>query len=169
MIDTGFLKKTNLFFGLSDTQLEEIQKYMTEVHVKSGEVIIRDGEKGNKMYLLLEGEVEVSKRLTLRVSQVGFDERDKQFIRLNAEQHPFFGEMALFEKESIRSATVTATEESRLAVISKANFEKLCEYDYKIGYIILRNIIIVLCDRLNRANRDILKITTAFSIALEGQ
>ena len=169
MIDTKFLKKTHLFFGLSESQLEKIRKYMTEITVKSGETIIKDGEKGDTMYLLLKGEVEVSKRLTLRVSQMDFGERDKQFIRLNAAKHAFFGEMALFEKGSIRSATVTTIEESSLAVISKTNFEKLCESDHLIGYIVLRNIIEVLCNRLNKANQDILKLTTAFSIAIEGQ
>jgi len=169
VIDIEFLKEMPIFSDLTKSQLSGIRAYMKELAVDIGDTIIKDGEKGNTMYLLLEGEVEVSKRLTLKVSQRGFDERDKQFIRLNAASYAFFGEMALFEKESIRSATVTATEESRLAVIAKEDFEQLCKKDYKIGYIILRNIIGVLCKRLNKANQDILKLTTAFSIAVEGQ
>ena len=158
-----------IFHGLSEEELRAVQNYMDTAVFHAGESIIKDGEKGDTMYLLLEGEVEVSKRLTLKVSQGDFDERDKQFIRLNADSHSFFGEMALFEEDSIRSASVTATEESKLAVINKNDFNKLCESDFKIGCIILHNIIRVLSSRLNKANQDILKLTTAFSIALKHQ
>lgn len=169
MIDINFIKEMPVFCGLSEDQLKKILEYATETEYSTGETIIRDGEKGDTMYLLLNGEVEVSKRLTLKVSQRDFDERDKQFVRLNAISHAFFGEMALFEKESIRSATVTAIEPSKLAVINKSDFEQLCQTDFQIGYVILRNIIEVLCKRLNKANIDIVKLTTAFSIAIEGQ
>ncbi|MFC1554007.1 cyclic nucleotide-binding domain-containing protein [candidate division KSB1 bacterium] len=114
-------------------------------------------------------EVEIFKRLIFKVSQKDFDERDKQLIRLNADMQAFFGEMALFEKESIRSATVTATEKSRLAVITKENFEELCESYLKLGYTILRNIVQVLVSRLNKANQYVLKLTTAFSFAIENR
>jgi CRP-like cAMP-binding protein len=141
---------------------------MKQITVKAGDPIIKDGEIDDTMYILLSGEVEVTKRLTLRVSKIEFDERDKQIIRMKVESRPFFGEMALFEKENIRSAAVVATEDSTLAKISKANFEKLCNADYEMGYMIFRNITGVLVDRLNIENIDVLKLTTAFSIALEG-
>lgn len=167
MIDTDFLQKMSIFKGLDDKELDVVKEYFDVESYSAGDTIICDCEIGNKMYLLLEGEVEISKRLTLKVSQSDFDERDKQLIRLNADMNTFFGEMALFEDDSIRSASVITTEESRCAVITKENFEKLCKFDFKIGYVILHNIINVLCKRLNKANQDILKLTTAFSIALK--
>ncbi len=169
MIDTSFLKEMPIFAGLTNEELRSLSEYLVIETADSGEIIIKDGEKGDKMYLLLEGEVEISKRLTLKVSHGDFDERDKQLIRLNADSRAFFGEMALFEDESIRSATVSTTEASKLAAMNKDDFNKLCKSDYKIGYTILSNIIKVLSGRLNKANTDILKLTTAFSIALKGK
>ena len=167
VIDREFIKKMPVFSGLNDPEIDAVCEKLHEITVAAGDTIIRDGEKGDTMYLLLYGEVDVSKQLTLRVSRRKFDQRDKQFIRLNAGMYAFFGEMAMFEDESIRSATVTATEESRLAQINQKDFNDLCESNHRIGFLLLRNIIKVLCGRLNKANQDVLKLTTAFSIALE--
>ena len=121
------------------------------------EDIFQEGSKGDSLYIILSGGVQIQKRVK---------NQDTVLAILKAGEP--FGEMALFEKENIRSAAVVATEDSTLAKISKANFEKLCNADYEMGYMIFRNITGVLVDRLNKANIDVLKLTTAFSIALEG-
>ena len=93
--------------------------------------------------------------------------KDKVLLRLNADMHAIFGEMALFERESARSATVTATKACKLGVIYKKDFEVIVDQDPVLGFHIFRNIAEILSDRLKKANLDILKLTTAFSLALE--
>jgi CRP-like cAMP-binding protein len=77
---------------------------------KEGEVIVRQGETGNCMFVIQGGEVEVvaeadGKELKLRT--LGPDE--------------FFGEMALFEKET-RTATIRAIQPTRVLTVDKKNF-----------------------------------------------
>lgn len=74
---------------------------------KSGEVIFKEGEPGDAMYAVLQGEVEL-KLEGVTVNQVGVDD--------------IFGEMALVDS-SHRSATAHASTDCKLAIIDKAGFE----------------------------------------------
>lgn len=117
------------------------------------------------MYILCQGEVEVSQNLILREYGRGFGTKDKIITRLKGEEFPLLGEIGLLG-DNIRSATVTALANCQLWVISKADFEALAEADPQLGYKVLQAIAKVLCSRLKKANQDILKLTTALSIAL---
>ena len=72
-----------------------------------GEVIVRQADVGDCMYVVQSGRVEV-----IQATNVG--EQHLAFL----ETGDFFGEMAMFEKES-RSATVRATGEARILKVDK--------------------------------------------------
>ena len=77
---------------------------------EDGEIIIKQGEVGNCMYVIQTGEVEAlaeSGGKELRLRTMGRNE--------------FFGEMALFEKAQ-RTATIRTTKPTRLLTIDKKNF-----------------------------------------------
>ena len=75
-----------------------------------GDVIFRQGEVGDCMYVIQKGEVEA------------IAEADGREIRLRTMgRNEFFGEMALFEKAT-RTATIRATKPTRLLTIDKKNF-----------------------------------------------
>ncbi len=72
-----------------------------------GEVIIRQGDAGDHMYEILDGQVVV------------FQEREGKEFRLAVlGKGDFFGEMAIFEKE-VRSATVRAHGQVRVLTVDK--------------------------------------------------
>ena len=75
-----------------------------------GEVIFRQGETGNCMYVIQKGEVEA------------IAEADGKEIQLRTMgKNEFFGEMALFEKAT-RTATIRATKPTRVLTVDKKNF-----------------------------------------------
>jgi CRP-like cAMP-binding protein len=77
---------------------------------KEGEVIVRQGETGNCMFVIQDGEVEV------------VAEADGKELKLRTlGPNEFFGEMALFEKET-RTATIRAIQSTRVLTIDKKNF-----------------------------------------------
>jgi CRP-like cAMP-binding protein len=77
---------------------------------KEGEVIVRQGETGNCMFVIQGGEVEV------------VAEADGKELKLRTlGPNEFFGEMALFEKET-RTATIRAIQPTRVLTIDKKNF-----------------------------------------------
>ena len=166
-IDLAFLKNIPLFTDLADDRLEKIRRIITEKKVAAGSVIIKEGTKGTEMFILLDGEVEVSKTLLLKVAGHGLDKGDKSLIRLTGNDFAFFGEMTLFDSNAERSASVIATSDCVLAEIAQKDFFELAEADHEIGYHVLKNLIKIISNRLEKTTKDVLKLTTALSLALE--
>ena len=166
-IDARFLKKIPMFIELSDDKLEMIKNIIKEKTVESESVIIKEGTKGTEMFILLDGEVEVSKSLLLKVAGHGMNQGDKSLIRLTGDDYAFFGEMALFVENAERSASVIAKSRCVVAIIEQEDFFKLTESDHEIGYHVLKVIVKIISNRLDKTSKDVLKLTTALSLALE--
>ncbi|MBW7997768.1 MAG: cyclic nucleotide-binding domain-containing protein [Candidatus Glassbacteria bacterium] len=103
-----------------------------------GEVIIKEGQPGSTFFVILTGMVEVLKRK---------DGRDVVIGVLGPSE--FFGEMSLIDNDSgKRSATVRALEDSRVAIMSKEDFDKY------LGKLTpgVRKLLSRLSERLNRTS-----------------
>ena len=162
------LKNFNsLFNGLSDKELKLVSDIVKRKEVKTGSIIINEGDTGNELFLLDEGTVDIHKTLTFVTSKHELGTKERSFIRLSGEDHCFFGEMALFGSGK-RSATVNAVTKCQLLVIEGDDFLKLCDDHPKIGYIVVTNIALILSDYLRKTNDDVIKLTTALSLALSG-
>jgi CRP/FNR family cyclic AMP-dependent transcriptional regulator len=144
---------------------EELAGIVKPIDVPRGSVIMREGEIGDTMYFFARGVVEVTQRLTLRTGRHGLSQAEKSVVKLDAEKAPFFGDMAMFEEEP-RSATITASTECLVYEVSRADFEELCQSHPALGIKLVRGMAAVLCQRLRRTNQDVLKLTTALSLAL---
>ncbi|MBC8401935.1 MAG: cyclic nucleotide-binding domain-containing protein [Candidatus Marinimicrobia bacterium] len=166
-MNTKNLKEFTLFQGLSDDELAEFKGVIREITVPSGKNFITEGEIGDSIFLLLDGEVEVNQALTLPMGKGSVDNREKAIIKLSSEIRPMFGEMSLFHDEDRRSASVKALTDCRLAKILKSDLFRICGGHSETGYKIMRNMCGVLCGNLVKANRNVLKLTTAFSLVLE--
>jgi CRP-like cAMP-binding protein len=87
-----------------------------------GEMIIRQGEPGDCMFVIQKGQVEV-------VTQ-----KDGSEIRLAVRgEGDFIGEMALFEQE-VRSADVRALGTARLLTIDRRNFMTRVHEDPSLAF-----------------------------------
>jgi CRP/FNR family cyclic AMP-dependent transcriptional regulator len=164
-----FFDLVSLFQDLDESHIKKIMEIMTISEIKKGEMITREGDHGDSMFLLLKGEVEISKSLFMSPLSSEESLQEKSLIKLNENQHAFFGEMALFLENPERSASIKALQPCKLAGIQKQDLLKILNEDHYIGSIIYKNIAVELTKRLIKANRDILKLTTAFSLALEGE
>lgn len=164
-----FFKKVSLFHDLNDDQIKKIISIMKTRGVKQGEIVCQENAHGDSLFILLKGEVEITKRLLLPLVQDPALKQEKSLVILSEKQYPFFGEMALFEDTPVRSASITALKSCTLIVIEKSDLLNILRKDPKIGSIIYKNIAAELTHRLVKANKDILKLTTAFSLAIEGE
>ena len=89
---------------------------------KKGDVIFRQGDIGDCMYVVQKGEVEACA------------ESDGKELRLRTMgPNEFFGEMALFEKE-MRTATIRATKDTRVLTIDKKSFLGGIHEDPSLAY-----------------------------------
>jgi signal transduction histidine kinase len=107
------LRQIPLFADLSEEDLEQLHKMAETVSIPAGELVLREGDPGDSLYVVLAGELEVTKR------QGGQD-----ILLALYKPGQFFGEMALLE-QAPRSASVRTLQESRLLLISQAAFQTL--------------------------------------------
>jgi CRP/FNR family cyclic AMP-dependent transcriptional regulator len=166
-MDITLLQETELFKGLSPDQIRKVLNICRTVRFSESEIIMKEGEIGDSMYIILQGTVEVIKRLIL----AGMDDdestdKNKVFTRLDAAGgHPVFGEIALLQ-ELKRTATVRAVTNCNLYEIKKMDFLSLAESDFEFGYRILLNMAGIVSERLRKADEDTVKLTTVLSMVL---
>lgn len=153
------------FDFLRPEDAEALRSVCREVRFPSGAEIMREGEGGDTMYLFLSGEVNVSRSLTLSVGRQGFRNAEKSFVKLVAGEASVFGEMSMLE-DAPRAATVTASADCVLYEVSRADFQALCDRDPTLGLKLLRQIAVMMSRRVRKANDEVLKLSTALSIAL---
>ena len=163
MTDLSLLKKISLFQDLDEKEIKQVLKLAVPETVPAGSVIIQEGDAGDSMYILCQGEVEITKRLGLVLDEETPNERI--IIRLKAEEGVCFGEMSLLENEP-RSATVTALNDCFLMEMGREDFLNLIKHDSDMGCKILLRLAQMLSKYLRKTNQDMVKMTSAMAIAL---
>lgn len=162
------MRETEIFKGIEPRQIEEMLGIALRVKFSAGEIIMHEGETGDTMYIILDGTVEVVKRLILAEVEdedMG-PEKDKVFTRLDATQHAVFGEIALLENQK-RTATIRALTNCEFFAIRKDDFLNLAQKDCMLGYQVVMNLARIVSARLRKADEDTIKLTTALSIILK--
>ncbi len=162
-MDTSVIRDLPLFAGLDEAQLGSVVAVLRARRVASGVPVFSEGERSSSLYILVRGAVGTSKRMGLAAQ--GPDERSRQKTLVHLAAPQFFGEMGLLS-DLARSATITTEGDCEVLELTRADFERLVAGDALLGYRLLRNIAIVLAERLRRTDLDVLKLTTALSLAL---
>jgi len=157
-----------IFEGLEEPQLQVLASIATRQSFDEAEIIIADGESGDSMFLLLSGKVRVSKKLYFRQGRT-MAQGDREIIELPAEWNPYFGELALFDSDSLRTASVTGSEAGELAVFRSADFFALAESDHDTGYIVCKNVLTKAVSTISKGNENVINLTTALSFALSAK
>jgi CRP/FNR family cyclic AMP-dependent transcriptional regulator len=135
-----FLKSVDLFSKIPGEDLAQIAGIAQEVNFENGQLIIQEGEIGDSMFLIVDGEVVVH-RLGRQLTKLAEKEA--------------FGEMAILDNEP-RSASVTASKDATCLKVEREDFYELMSEKIEIAYGIIR----VLTHRLRDANKKILESQT---------
>jgi CRP-like cAMP-binding protein len=137
----GLLARVNLFSGLPEMYLRRIEALGQLESHDTGTLIFAEGTRGDRVYLILEGKVRISR------SVPGMGE--EALAILNAGD--YFGEMALID-DFPRSADARAHERCRLFVIAKEHLQDLLFVDRDLAYDLLWNFVRTLSTRLRETN-----------------
>jgi CRP-like cAMP-binding protein len=138
---TNLLKRVQLFTTLSADEIEQIASICTEKQADSGELVIQQNTTGTGIYIIAEGAVEVFIE--------GMDIA-RSLVVLGKGQ--VIGEMALID-QGYRSASVRATNKgATLYRIGNDDFNKLCQENNHIGFVVMRNLAIDLAFKLRHRN-----------------
>jgi hypothetical protein len=121
------LQRVPLFENLTLDQLDAVLRLARDVCYLPGEVIVREGDPGGELYLLLEGSAEA-----------WLDHGGANPQRLSTmEAGGYFGEMAILD-DAPRSATVVAREPARLLALDGDSLKALVRDMPEIAFELLR-------------------------------
>ena len=136
-MDNDVLRQAPLFSALDDEAATSLRASMAETKLKRGEVLFREGDSGDRLYVVLEGKV--------KLGRTSSDGRENLLAILGPGS--MFGELSLFDPGP-RSATVTAVTESSFASLSHEDL--LRWLDGRPG--VAHGLLAQLAARLRRAN-----------------
>jgi CRP/FNR family transcriptional regulator, cyclic AMP receptor protein len=163
--DPAFFRKIFLFQDLEDRELEQVLSRTRPREFPAGLVIIQESDPGDSLYIMVSGEVEITKQLTLVLDKD--TPKERVMIRLKAEDGVYFGEMSLLENDP-RSATVTALSDCRVLELYQKDFLEMVRNDPAMGLKLLLRLAQLLSRHLRKTNQDVVKLTTALAISLGG-
>jgi CRP/FNR family transcriptional regulator, cyclic AMP receptor protein len=146
---------------LEDFKLDELAilgSAMRRVSAQPGQILIEEGEAGDWMLLVLQGTVDVTKRIMhhdaqgqptsalLEVSRLAV-------VRVGAS----LGEMSMLDSE-LRNATCTAIDEVQAAILTRAAIGHLIHQHPAVGAKLLVKITQLLAQRLRNTSAQLVKV-----------
>jgi CRP-like cAMP-binding protein len=146
--DIEFLRRIRIFQDIAEPHLLALWPRLRERRLRAGEVLFREGDPGDQLYLVRSGAVVVSKLVMGRVEQV--------LARMGPGD--FFGEMSLFDG-SPRSATIQAETEVVLLGLDQANLREFIEASPRAAAAFFYHLVQVFSQRLRASSALIAEVT----------
>ena len=124
----GFLHKVPLFQTLKNRQLEMLAKRFVERSYAAGKVVVTQGQGGEGFFVVVSGKCEAVR-----------ERGDGEKIVVNVfGPGDFFGELALLDDSGLRTATVTAVENTVCLVLTRWDFIAVLKEDVEMAIDILQ-------------------------------
>ncbi len=136
-MDNDVLRQAPLFSGLDDEAAASLGSSMSETRLRRGEVLFREGDSGDRLYVVTDGKVKLGRTST--------DGRENLLAILGPGQ--MFGELSLFDPGP-RSATATAVTDGSVRSLSNEELTRLLAERPDVA----RGLLNQLASRLRRAN-----------------
>jgi CRP-like cAMP-binding protein len=142
MIGYRFLKSHCLFGGLSEDEVTMLRPFLKEEHYEGEEEIVKEGDRGDRLYFIYEGSVEVLKRIETRggpavqrIATLGVGDT--------------FGEMELLDVQP-SIATIRALEPTAVLTLSNMDLYRISKINLKTYTMIILNLARAISRRLRR-------------------
>lgn len=127
------LHKVPVFYGLTEAEQADLFGIAEEMAVEKGSALFAEGAPGDALFVVLEGQVEVTKKGQV-LAKVG--------------DGSVLGEMSLLGATGTRSATALAATDVKVVKLSTARFQKLIASDHVSALKVVANLAHVMCKRL---------------------
>jgi CRP-like cAMP-binding protein len=140
MVKSQLLSQAEFFEGLSDEQLATIADLCEEVSCRPGEVLFREGHKAERLYVLSEGEIQISIQLSSRPERLKMSVID--------EPGQVFGWSALVAPYQYTASALCETDGQFLAIDGQALMQVL-KQDPAMGFVLIQRLVEVIGARLS--------------------
>ncbi len=142
------LRSTLLFGGLEPRLIEKLAAIASEVAWADGQVVFREGEADDKLYLVIEGLVALDMYIP---------NRGRATI-LTVGPHEIFGWSAAVPVVGKKTASARALQTTRAIAIDANALCEACEEDHDLGYYFYRALANVIASRLTATRLQLLDV-----------
>jgi CRP-like cAMP-binding protein len=139
------LRVSDLTHRLTDAELEALAGLFRCRHIKRDEIIFREGEPSEELYIIAKG------RVSVLIYSVSLPGKCEKIATLR--DNEIFGEFAFIDG-SPRSATVVAEEDTDLIFVDNVALFRFLDENEHIGYLIMRNIAKILTGKLRQTDLE---------------
>lgn len=150
-IDPDQLSEIDLFSHCGHAELTRIAQLVSVERYRKNDLIVAEGSPGDRIYFIRDGSVRVSKGIP------GVGEEALAILPAGS----YFGEMALFEEQTVRSADVYADQRTTLFVVYVDELRELLEADPALAVRFLWGASKTLAERLRSANAKVMFLSAA--------
>ncbi len=132
------LQKIPWFHELNKEHIQKIAEITDVSHVKSGEVLFREGDKQECIYVVIEGRIALDMFIPHR-GKIRF---------YTAEPGEVFGWSSVTPTIRQRTAGATAVVDGLIVCINAEKLRQVCDEDHDLGYLVMRRMANVVAGRL---------------------
>lgn len=143
----GLVGKSQFFTEFSQEDISILTGYMAVYRAQPGEMLIREGDAGDFMLLIVDGEIDILKK----------DQRGEQQHMTSAGPGMTLGEMSMIDGEP-RFATCMASQPTTFAVLTRDNMAKIILDHQSLGSKILVKMVTMLSLRLRQTSGRLLRV-----------
>jgi CRP/FNR family cyclic AMP-dependent transcriptional regulator len=133
------LESAQIFSDFSRNEIQTLANYARAYAVEKGVTIFKEGHKGGFMCIVIEGRVDIFKESDTR--------ENKRITTIRPGKT--MGEMSILD-ELPYSASTIATEDTKIVMITKRNFDNMTEKFPELGLRVMRKIAKLLSLRLRQ-------------------
>lgn len=167
MIDTELLKQFEFFSNIDQDELEKISQLCVTQEFNSGDIIFNQNEKAEKLYGVLEGEVElravfkektITKEIQYEESVHTKEETVEKPIKVSTIGPNKVFSWSAFVKPKKSTATAVCLKDTRVFFLPATEIYTIFEKDPAFGYIFMTRLSEIICRRLRERTEKLVEI-----------
>lgn len=159
-----FLKQLKMLGDFSDNDLRTLSNFIHIRSFASDEIIFEQNETGFGFYIIFAGHVDILARKNTEQDESEAVALDELIHVASLERNDYFGELALLQEDSIRTATALAREHTVLLGMFKPDMDELLEYHPHVAAKLLKTISMILANRLSMVTSEIKSLKYKLSL-----
>jgi CRP-like cAMP-binding protein len=153
----AILKQADIFYELSNTQLELVASICTDKMYQSGELVFEENTPGSELCIIADGEVEIQVNPTTLGKK---DDGNGPYTIATLRRGQSFGEVTLVD-EGLRSASARASQpNTHLLAVPRAKLMLLCDTYPQLGYRLMRNLAADLAMKIRHTDLQVREVLT---------
>lgn len=151
----SLLKDADIFYELTDSQLQMVASICTQQTYSEGQIVFEEGSAGQELYVIGSGEIEIRVR-----PASNRDGRSEPLTIATLRRGQSFGEVSLVD-QGLRSAIARCSQpDTMLLVIERDKLMLLCNTYPLLGYRLMRNLAADLAMKIRNTDLQVSEFLT---------